>query len=80
MEILIWVVSGVIIGLLSSLVMTNSGGVALNAFTGAIGSVIAGWVTSMFTEVEIGAFDWYAFIAAVLGGMVLIGVVRMVRN
>lgn len=82
MEFLIWILFGGVVGWVASMVMNTDGqqGVMLNVIVGIIGSLLGGWLFSTFGESGVTGLNLYSFIVALIGAVVLLGMVRMVRG
>lgn len=80
MIILLWVVLGAIAGSIASLVMKSSNGLFENILLGIIGGFIGGMVMSFFGQPGVTGFNFYSIVVAVIGAVVLIFVMRLVRN
>jgi len=78
-RILLWIISGIVAGWLTGLVMKGRGyGLLGNLIIGLLGGIIGGWLFSLF---GLAATSWLAEIAvALVGGVVLVAVVRLLRR
>ena len=79
MGILMWILFGAIVGWLASKFMGTSEGLVLDIVLGIVGAIIGGWVMSFFGEGGVTGFNLYSFIVAVLGAIILIGIVKAIR-
>lgn len=79
MSILIWIIFGALIGWVASMVMGSGGDLVWDIVIGIIGAVLGGWLMSFFGKSGITGFNMYSFLVALLGAVVLIGIVRAVR-
>jgi len=88
MEIILWIIFGGLVGWVASLIMETDGeqGLALNVVVGVIGAVIGGWLMSFIGVGDAGlmtmfsySFNLYSFAVAVLGSVVLIGLIKTLR-
>ena len=79
MYLLIWIISGIIAGWLTGLVMRGEGfGLIGDLIIGLIGGIIGGWLAGMLGIVTTG---WIGHIlVAALGGIVLVAVIRALRR
>ncbi len=78
-----WLIFGALAGWVASLIAgTNERqGCILNIVVGVIGAMIGGAVYSFFTGGQINfGFDLVSFIVAVIGALLLLGVVRFARG
>jgi uncharacterized membrane protein YeaQ/YmgE (transglycosylase-associated protein family) len=79
MHILVWIISGIIAGWLAGLIVRGRGyGLLGDLIIGLLGGVIGGW---LFGMLGIATVSWVGeIIAAVVGGVVLVAVVRALRR
>lgn len=82
MGILLWIVFGALVGWIASLIMHTDAvqGTALNIVVGILGAVIGGWIMSTIGKYGVTGFNLYSFLVALLGAMVLIGIVKLIRR
>jgi uncharacterized membrane protein YeaQ/YmgE (transglycosylase-associated protein family) len=75
--IIAWIVIGIVAGWLAGLAMRGGGfGVIGDMVTGLIGSLIGGFLMSMFVQGDTGF--WGSMFVAFIGACILIGIVRAV--
>jgi uncharacterized membrane protein YeaQ/YmgE (transglycosylase-associated protein family) len=79
MHILIWLISGIIAGWLTGLIVRGEGfGLIGDLIIGLLGGLIGGW---LFGFLGIATTSWVGeIVAAVAGGVVLVAVVRTLRR
>jgi len=79
MHILIWLISGIIAGWLTGLIVRGEGfGLIGDLIIGLLGGLIGGW---LFGLLGIVATGWIGeIVAAVVGGVVLVAVVRTLQR
>jgi uncharacterized membrane protein YeaQ/YmgE (transglycosylase-associated protein family) len=79
MNILIWIISGVITGWLAGLLVRGRGfGLIGDLVIGLLGGLIGGWLAGLL---GIQASSWIAqILVAALGGVVLVAIIRMIRR
>ncbi len=79
MYILVWIISGIIAGWLTGLIMRGRGyGLIIDFLLGLVGGVVGGWLARM---VGIWPESWIgAVLVAVAGGVVLVVIVRLIRR
>jgi uncharacterized membrane protein YeaQ/YmgE (transglycosylase-associated protein family) len=79
MNILIWIISGVIAGWLAGLLVRGRGfGLIGDLVIGLLGGLIGGWLAGLL---GIQASSWIAqILVAALGGVVLVAIIRMIRR
>lgn len=81
MNILLWLLLGLIAGWLASVVMKtdNRQGPIGDIIMGVIGAVVGGFVFSFFGAQGVTGFDLYSILVATLGAIILIWIGRMIR-
>jgi len=79
MHILVWIISGIIAGWLTGLVVRGEGfGLVGDLIIGLLGGLIGGW---LFGLLGIATTSWVGeIVAAVVGGVVLVAVIRALRR
>ena len=79
MPILIWIISGIIAGWLTGLVVRGRGfGLLGDLVIGLFGGLIGGW---LFGALGITATSWIGeILAAVVGGVILVAIIRALRR
>ena len=82
MGIILWIIFGGLVGWVASLVMKTDAqqGILLNIIVGVVGAVVGGWIMSFFGQGGMTGFNFYSFIVALLGAVVLIAVVKALRR
>lgn len=78
LNILAWVVVGGLAGWVASKIMKTDAqmGLMMNVVVGVIGAVVGGYLVGMLTGSDVNTFSIGGFIVAVLGAVLLIGVVK----
>jgi uncharacterized membrane protein YeaQ/YmgE (transglycosylase-associated protein family) len=79
MHILVWIISGVIAGWLTGLIMKGRGfGLLGDLLVGLLGGLVGGW---LFSLLGLGVNGWLGeIVVAVVGGVVLVAIVRLLRR
>lgn len=79
MNILIWIISGIIAGWIAGLLVRGRGfGLIGDLIIGLLGGLIGGWLASLL---GIQASSWLAqVLVAALGGVVLVAIIRLIRR
>lgn len=82
MGVILWIIFGGLVGWVASLVMNTDSqqGVILNVVVGVVGAVVGGWIMSSFGEGGVSGFNFYSFLVALLGAVVLIFIVKVLRK
>ncbi len=79
MSILIWIIFGALVGWIASMIMGSGGGLVWDVVVGIIGAVLGGWLMSLIGESGVSGLNFYSFLVALLGAVVLIAIVRALR-
>lgn len=79
MNILIWIVTGIIAGWLAGVLVKGSGfGILGDLIIGLIGGLLGGWLFGLF---GVSASSWIGqVLVAAVGGVVLVLIIRMLRR
>ncbi|MBN1453396.1 MAG: GlsB/YeaQ/YmgE family stress response membrane protein [Anaerolineales bacterium] len=79
MNILIWIISGIIAGWLAGVIVRGRGfGLIGDLIIGLLGGLIGGWLAGLL---GIQASSWLAqILVAALGGVVLVAIIRLIRR
>ena len=79
MNILIWIISGIIAGWLAGVIVRGRGfGLIGDLIIGLLGGLIGGWLAELL---GIQASSWLAqILVAALGGVVLVAIIRLIRR
>ncbi len=82
MGIILWIIFGALVGWVASLIMGTDAqqGALLNIIVGVIGAVLGGWLMTFFGQGGVSGFNIYSFLVALVGAVVLIGLVKLVRR
>lgn len=78
MNILIWLVLGVLAGWIASFITKSSHSVIEDIFLGIIGAYVGGFVMNFFGNTGVTGFNFYSLIVAVIGAIVLIFLGRVI--
>ena len=79
MGIILWIIFGALVGWVASMIIGGGGGLLINIIVGIVGAVIGGWVMSFFGKTGVTGFNWYSFLVALLGAVILIAIVKAIR-
>jgi uncharacterized membrane protein YeaQ/YmgE (transglycosylase-associated protein family) len=79
MNILIWIISGVVAGWIAGVLVRGRGfGLIGDLIVGLLGGLIGGWLSGLL---GIQASSWITqVLVAALGGVVLVAIIRLVRR
>jgi uncharacterized membrane protein YeaQ/YmgE (transglycosylase-associated protein family) len=84
MSFFVWLVLGVVIGYLGSLIMRTDPdqGILTNALVGSLGALTASWLLAprLSVAAEAGGLSLDAFLVSLLGAVVLVAVVDLFRR
>ena len=82
MGIILWIIFGGLVGWVASLIMKTDPqqGVLLNIVVGIVGAVVGGWLMNSLGQSSVTGFNLYSLLVAILGAVVLIFVVKVLRN
>lgn len=78
MGFLLWILMGLIVGTVAGFVMKSSYPWYIDILLGIVGSAVGGWLTSIFLGVDLtGGFNLTTFVVALIGAIIVIGIVRL---
>lgn len=82
MALLAWIVIGGLAGWVASMVMRTdaSMGVPANIIVGILGALIGGWLVALFGGPSFSGFNVTSFLVALVGSIVLLGIVQGFRR
>jgi uncharacterized membrane protein YeaQ/YmgE (transglycosylase-associated protein family) len=82
MSIIAWILLGGVAGWLASLVMNTDGsqGIVLNVVVGIVGAFLGGFAFNFFGGAGVTGFNFYSLFVAVIGAVILIGIMSMFRR
>jgi uncharacterized membrane protein YeaQ/YmgE (transglycosylase-associated protein family) len=80
MGILAFIVLGALAGWIASLIMGTPEGLLLDIVIGIVGAFIGGFVFNIFGSVGVTGFNIYSLVVAIIGAIVLLGIVRLLRR
>ena len=79
MNILVWIISGVVAGWIAGLLVRGRGfGLIGDLIVGLVGGLIGGWLAGLL-GIQASSLIAQVLVAA-LGGVVLVAIIRMVRR
>ena len=81
MDILLWIVLGLVAGFLASMVMRGGGyGLLGDIIVGVVGALLGGWLFSLFGAGGVTGFNLWSIFVAFIGACVLIAVLRLLSG
>jgi uncharacterized membrane protein YeaQ/YmgE (transglycosylase-associated protein family) len=80
-DILLWIVLGLVAGFLASMVMRGGGyGLLGDIIVGVVGALLGGWLFSLFGAGGVTGFNLWSIFVAFVGACVLIAVLRLLSG
>ena len=80
MDILAWVILGLIAGVLASAVMRGGFGIAGDIIIGIVGALLGGFVFSLLGGSGVTGFNLYSLFVAFIGACLLIALLRAISG
>src|ERR1700690_3870073 len=80
MGIILWIVFGALVGWIASMIMKTRGGIFMDIVVGIVGAVIGGFVMSLFGGVGVICFNFYSFVVALIGAIILLAIVKAISG
>lgn len=83
MSIIIWIVVGALAGWIASMIMKTDAqmGALANIVVGIIGAFLGGWIVNLFgVAPAAGQLNIPSILTAILGAVVLLGLLKLVRR
>ena len=78
MGILAWIIFGLIAGAIARwLLPAGPGGILGDIIIGILGALIGGFVYSLFGHIGVTGFNLWSFVCAIVGALILLGILRM---
>jgi uncharacterized membrane protein YeaQ/YmgE (transglycosylase-associated protein family) len=81
MDIILWIVMGLVAGWLASVVMKTNAtqGAGMDILFGIIGAVVGGFLFNLLGQPGVSGFNVYSLIVATIGAVVTIWLERTIR-
>jgi uncharacterized membrane protein YeaQ/YmgE (transglycosylase-associated protein family) len=77
MGLISWIIFGALVGWVASILMhSRRRGLIRNIIIGLIGSVIGGWIATLFNIGSVGSFTFESFLTALAGAIIFIWLLR----
>lgn len=77
MGLISWIIFGALVGWVASILMhSRRRGLIRNIIIGLIGSVIGGWIATLFDIGSVGGFSIESFLTALAGAVIFIWLLR----
>ena len=80
MDILLWIVLGLVAGFLASMVMKGGYGLLGDIIVGVVGALLGGWLFSLFGAGGVTGFNLWSIFVAFVGACVLIALLRLLSG
>ena len=82
MNLLLFIVLGGIAGWLASIIMKTNDrqGILLNILVGVVGAFLGGLLFNLFGASGVTGFNFWSLLVALVGAVLLLGIVRAVRR
>jgi len=82
MGILIWIISGLIAGVIAKLIMPGKdpGGFIITILLGVAGALVGGFIGSALGFGPVDGFNFGSFVIAVLGAILLLWIYRVIKK
>lgn len=82
MGIILWLIFGALVGWIASMIMRTDEqqGAVANIIIGIVGAFIGGFISRLVGGPAVGGFNLTSILVAVVGAVVLIGLIRMVTG
>lgn len=80
MAIIIWIIFGGLVGWVASAIVGTNEGIILDIIVGIVGAILGGWLMSLIGKSGVSGFNWYSFLVALLGAVILVAIVKSLRH
>jgi uncharacterized membrane protein YeaQ/YmgE (transglycosylase-associated protein family) len=81
MNILAWIVLGLLAGFIGSKIVNKSGeGLLLDIVLGIVGAVVGGWLFNQFGHMGVTGLNLYSLLVAVVGAVIVLVVWHAIRR
>lgn len=81
MNILAWILVGLIAGVVASWLMKAKTGILTDIILGIVGAVVGGWLAGLLLSVDVMmGFDLTSVIVAIIGAVIVIAIYRLIRR
>ena len=77
MDILTWIIVGLVAGVLASLVVGGGFGIIADIVIGIVGAFLGGFLGNMIAGTGLNGFSLWSVVLAVLGAMLLLWIYRL---
>ena len=80
MDILLWIVLGLVAGFLASMVMKGGYGLIGDIIIGVVGALLGGWLFSLLGAGGVSGFNLWSIFVAFVGACLLIALLRLLSG
>lgn len=82
MGIFLWIIFGAIAGWVASIIMKTDSrqGTLMDIVLGVVGAVVGGFVVGLLGQPNVNGFNLYSFGVAIVGGVIVIFIGRLIRG
>ncbi len=80
MDILSWIVIGIVAGWIASTAMHSGHTLLEDMVLGIIGALVGGFIMNSFGSIGVTGFNLYSLVISVLGAIVIIAIGRVVHH
>lgn len=82
MSWLIWIVLGLVAGIIAKMIMPgrDPGGFIVTIILGIVGALLGGWISTQLGYGTVTGFDLKSIVIAVLGSIVLLVIYRIIKK
>lgn len=82
MGILLWIIFGLIVGILVKWIMLgkDGGGFFMTILLGIVGVVVGGWISMLFGFGKVDGFNFGSFVVVVIGVIVVLFIYRKIKS
>ncbi|WWO96891.1 MAG: GlsB/YeaQ/YmgE family stress response membrane protein [Candidatus Dasytiphilus stammeri] len=82
MDILVWILFGLITGILAKWLMPgqDGGGIIITILLGIAGAVVGGWISTFLGLKRVNGFNIGSFLISIVGSIIILLIYRMIKN
>lgn len=78
MGILLWILFGLIVGVIARFIVpAGPGGIIVDIVVGILGAIIGGFIYRFFGHTGVTGFNLWSFGCAIIGAVVLLAIIRL---
>lgn len=81
MSLFVWILLGLVAGLIASHIVNHRGeGVVLDTLLGVVGAIIGGWLFNSYGHPGVNGLNMHSFLVATVGAIVFLFVYHAIRR